>query len=294
MKVSHAVCAVVFAFSLCGCAAFQHLMCAPNCSTETRHSSSLVEFLYPNGATPPAENAIPQLRVPLRVGLSFLPESEKHDSALTAAQKDELMERIRTRFKDRKFVTEIVVIPDYYLKAAHGFAGLKGVQRLYNVDLMALVSYDQVAHSDDNQWSLGYLTIVGAYVLKGSRHDTTTLVDLAVVDPATLSLVLRAGGTDTRHGNTTLIEQEREARAASADGFATATGQMIENFDRALTAFETDVRAGKANVRIAQRNGPTSSNNGGGGAFDWAALLVRMSLIAASSKVRRSDRRGYR
>jgi hypothetical protein len=69
---------------------------------------------------------------------------------------------------------------------------------------------------------------------------------------------------------------------------------MIENFDRALTAFETDVRAGKANVRIAQRNGPTSSNNGGGGAFDWAALLVLMSLIAASSKVRRSDRQGYR
>ena len=62
-------------------------------------------------------------------------------------------------------------------------------QRLYGVDLMALVSYDQVAHEDDNNWSLGYVTIVGAYFLKGTRHDISTLVDLAVVDPATHSLV---------------------------------------------------------------------------------------------------------
>jgi rhombotail lipoprotein len=61
---------------------------------------------------------------------------------------------------------------------------------------MALVSYDQVAHEDDNNWSLGYLTIVGAYVLKGTRHDVSTLVDLAVVDPATRSLVLRGGSLD--------------------------------------------------------------------------------------------------
>lgn len=83
----------------------------------------------------------------------------------------------------------------------------------------------QVTHLDGNNLSLRYLTIVGAYVIKGSRHDTTTLVDLAVVDPVTRSLVLRAGGTDTRHGNTTLIDQERETREASAASFDTATGQ---------------------------------------------------------------------
>ena len=80
-----------------------------------------------------------------------------------------------------KFVADIVVIPDYYLQGKAGFEGLEGVQRLYGIDLMALVSYDQVAHEDDNNWSLGYVTIVGAYVLKGTRHDISTLVDLAVV-----------------------------------------------------------------------------------------------------------------
>ncbi len=105
------------------------------------------------------------------------------------------------------------------MSSARGFAGLEGVQRLYNIDLMALVSYDQVTHTDDNKLSLGYLTIVGAYVLRGSSHDTATLVDLAVVDPATRSLVLRAGGTSVSHDNSTLVDIERDSRRASAEGF---------------------------------------------------------------------------
>jgi rhombotail lipoprotein len=57
---------------------------------------------------------------------------------------------------------------------------------------MALVSYDQVTYTEDNKWPVGYLTIVGAYIVKGMINDTTTLVDLAVVDPKTRSLLLRA------------------------------------------------------------------------------------------------------
>jgi rhombotail lipoprotein len=285
----------VAGFCLSGCALFGHLRCAPGCSSETRNSSSLVEFLYPGGALPPPQNQIPQLRVPLRVGLAFLPEQRTQHASLAAANKQELLERIRARFQDRKFVSEIVVIPDYYLKDARGiagienvggFAGLQGVQRLYNIDLMALVSYDQVTHLDDNEWSLGYLTIVGAYVLKGSRHDTVTLVDLAVVDPVTRSLVLRAGGTDVRQGNATLIEQQREARSAGLESFGAATAGMIENFDAALTAFEADVRSGKANVRVARRDAG-SRPQGGGGAMDWLALAALLPLLALKLAARR-------
>ena len=150
---------------------------------------------------------------------------------MDAAHQQALLEQIRKRFISRKFVAEIVLIPDYYLRGRQGFGGLESVQRLYAIDLMALVSYDQVAHEDDNDWSLGYLTIVGAYVLKGTRHDVSTLVDLAVVDPATHSLVLRAGGFDNRHGNVRLIDEPRRLREAATDGFTAATQQMIEHFD---------------------------------------------------------------
>jgi len=177
------------------------------------------------------------------------------------------------------------------LSSARGFAGLEGVQRLYNIDLMALVSYDQVTHTDDNKLSLGYLTIVGAYVLRGSSHDTATLVDLAVVDPATRSLVLRAGGTSVSHDNSTLVDIERDSRRASAAGFTDATDQMLSHFDAALTAFQTDVRNGKANVRVVARSADRRAGTGGTGgggridAFDITALLL---LVAVARCVPRS------
>jgi len=256
--------------------------CSPfNRAQEVRNASSLVEFLY-HGYEIPEYSAIPRLRTPLRVGLAFLPNGIGQEEALPAAQKEELLEQIRKRFLDRKFIGEIVVIPDYYLKTVHGFTGLEGVQRLYGIDLMALVSYDQVRHIDNNRLSLSYLTIVGAYIVKGSNHDVTTLVDMAIVDPATRSLVLRAGGTDTRRGSSTLIERQQESRNASANSFNAATGQLIENFDAALLKFEADVRAGKANVRVTQRSS-NPSVSGGGGSFSLADALFFVLTVAAAT-----------
>ena len=269
--------AAVAALMLSGCAALDAVMFGHAQPRQTHNASSLVEFLYPNGRTPPVENQIPELRVPLRVGLAFLPTQD--GAGPTAAQREELLERIRQRFADRKFVTEIVTIPDYYLRNSRGFEGLQGVQRLYSIDIVALVSYDQVTNMDENDWSLGYLTIVGAYVLKGNHHDVATLVDLAVVDPVTQSLILRAGGTDSRNRNTTLVDQDREVRESGAASFANATTQMIDNFDLALTRFEADVRTGKANVRVAQR--ASSGARGGGGGFGPLALGVLLILFAA-------------
>jgi rhombotail lipoprotein len=259
------------------------LLCAPYCggAAVARHdSTSLVEFLYPNGAPPPRQNRVPELHVPLRVGLAFLPGRGIGTAAPDAALRQELLERVRQHFSERKFVSEIVIIPDYYLSAQRGFAGLEAVQRLYSVDVMALVSFDQVMHADVNNWSLGYLTIVGMYVLKGNRYDVSTLVDLAVVDPATRSLILRAGGVDTRDGNTTLIEERRESREAGAAAFSAASEQMIEHFDSALTDFEAQVHAGHANVRVVRKDGS------GGGAFTWPWLLALLPVAAARLRVR--------
>jgi rhombotail lipoprotein len=270
---------LIVIFGLSGCA---DLACfSGRCQRHAQNSTSLVEFLYPNGSPPPAENSQPQLHLPLRVGLAFLPSNSGAEITLDAAHKEALMQEIRKRFVSRKFIAEIVVIPDYYLRGKSGFEGLQGVQRLYGVDLMALVSYDQVTHEDDNNWSLGYVTIVGAYFLKGTRHDLSTLVDLAVVDPVTHSLVLRAGGVDSSHGTVTLIRENRELREASAQGFAAATAQMIDHFDSALTAFEGDVREGKANVKVVSNHGKPTS---GGGAIDWQFLLLLLPLALLNGR----------
>lgn len=276
MRAFRIVCAMLAAASLAGCALLGVPPCAPYCTASHHSSSSLVEFLYPDGHAPPPENSMPELHVPLRVGLAFLPGRGVPGAGPDAAQRAELLERIRSRFSDRKFVSEIVIIPDYYLSSQRGFAGLEAVQRLYSIDLMALVSYDQITHQDENEWSLGYLTIVGAYLLKGSRYDVSTLIDLAVVDPATRSLVLRAGGVDTRHGNTTLIDQQHQAREAGSIGFTAASEQMMGHFDAALSAFEAEVRAGRANVRVVHKGGA-----GGGGALTWPWIVALLGVVVA-------------
>ena len=283
MRPYRVLCAIVLAISVSGCGLLGRLACEPRCNASTRNSSSVVDFLYSGvgayGNGPPPQDVVPELHLPLRVGLAFLPPKSGL-IALDASHREQLLERIRRHFSDRRFISEIVIIPDYYLANRHGFEGLQGVQRLYGVDLMAVVSYDQAVHADNNQWSLGYLTIVGAYVLKGDRHDISTLVDLAVVDPMSRSLVLRAGGVDVRHGNSTMIDADRATREAGVQGFSAATDQMIDHFDIALTRFESDVRAGHANVRVVHKS-EGGQSPGGGGALSWTCVTLLMLLVAA-------------
>jgi rhombotail lipoprotein len=271
MRTLLLVLTVVVSVALCGCEALCGGCRAPR---EHHSSSSLVDFLYPAGALPPPQNSLPELRVPLRVGLAFLP-SQNPNAGPDAALKEQLLERVRQHFSDRKFVSDIVIIPDYYLGTQRGYPGLQALQRLYSLDVVALVSYDQVMHTQENNWSLGYITIVGAYVLKGDRYDVATLVDLAVVDPATRSLILRAGGVDTRHGNSTRVELPQESRDSSAAAFSTAADQMIAHLDAALADFEAQVRSGHANVQVVHKDG----SKGGAGAFSWGWLVALVPLL---------------
>lgn len=294
MRLSILGVTMILCAGLAGCANLGP-WCLLSCHSERHNSSSLVGFLYPHGAEPPARDQIPELRLPLRVGLAFLPQGNSGSTiGLAAAQREILLDRIRKHFSSREFVAEIVVIPDYYLTGTRGFEGLEGVQRLYNVDLMALVSYDQVTNQDVNAWSIAYWTIAGAYVVKGSRYDVATLVDLAVIDPASRSLVLRAGGTNTRHGNATMIAESSQVRASSDAGFSAATSEMIEHFDQALDKFQSDVRAGTANVRVVRTGGSASGGSrsgfsgGGVGAFEWLDLLLLLPF-ALTRVVRPAD-----
>jgi rhombotail lipoprotein len=285
--------AAAAAGTLGGCTSFNDMLCAPHCRSETRNSSSLVNFLYPDGKLPPREDAVPELHLPLRVGLAFLPSQSPGNYAdLDDPHKEQILERIRKRFTDRKFVADIVVIPDYYLKSGSGFEGLQGVQRLYGVDVMALVSYDQVTHRDDNNWSLTYLTIVGAFVIPATNHDVVTMMDLAVVDPATRSLVLRAGGTDGSHEHSTMVDAQRDARIAGAKSFDAASAQMVSNFDAALNSFETSVHEGRANVRVVTRNGASTGSSGGLGAVGLIDALFLGLLAVAAHFGKPATRRG--
>src|SRR6185312_2421143 len=101
--------------ALCALLSGCSVLCWSDCARQSHvaSSSSLVAFLYPHGA-PPAGDAIPELHVPLRVGLAFLP-TRGEVNTLDAAHQEQLLEQVRARFAGRKFISQIVIIPDYYL-----------------------------------------------------------------------------------------------------------------------------------------------------------------------------------
>jgi hypothetical protein len=77
-----------------------------------------------------------------------------------------------------------------------------------------------------------------------------------------------------------LVKESAEARESRTRSFSGATNQLVDNFDVALTKFESDVRAGKANVKVTSRSSAGGSQgSGGGGSWDPLWLLLFASAL---------------
>jgi len=258
--------------------------CFWGCGSRHTGSTPLVDFLYPKGIVP-KDDATPELKLPLTVGLSFLP-TRAGQAALDARQKEEILSSIREHFRSLSYVRDIVILSDGYLNATGGFDSLQQLARLQNLDVVALVSYDQLAKRSENNRSLAYLTIVGAFLMRGSESQTSTLLDLAVVEPKTRSLILRAAGTDYTSGSSTAVRQGATMEQQSGRGLTAATVQLNSNLERELTAFSERVRTGNAPVRVVKRE----SGSGGGAAFDVLTLLPLLGMALLVVSARRTSR----
>ncbi|MCL4781100.1 MAG: rhombotarget lipoprotein [Gammaproteobacteria bacterium] len=245
--------------------------------TRTGVSSSLVDYLYPDGQIPPDfDEQVPRLKLPLRVGIAFVPQPSQAGSEGPAeALKNEVLQKVREQFKARKYIASIEVIPDTYLRSTRGFEGMQQVARLYAVDVMALVSYDQLAATGDNKLALTYWTIVGAYVIKGTENQTQTFVDTAVFDVASRKLLFRAPGVDNRERTSTAIEAAEVSRAVRAESFAAAMASMGTNLAAELDRFEQRLKDEPEIASVEWKAG-----SGGGGGSPDPALLVLLAICA--------------
>jgi rhombotail lipoprotein len=262
--------------TLSGCA----LMFGDLHARQHQSTTPLVDFLYTDGKVP-EQDAQPELRLPIRVAVSFLPAGGGYQPA--AAEREKVLTTLRDSFRSLPYVSEIVIIPDYYLHSGKGdgLMQIEQLSRLFKFDLFALVSYDQVQNNYQNDRSLAYLTIVGAFLVRGDRNETHTLLDVAVIDPKSRALVMRAGGVSSLKGNTTAIDVERHTGAQSTRGFEEATLQLVANFKRELADFEQRVRDGTAPVKVVRQ-----ASRGGGAMDPW--LLAMLGLLALPIAIRAS------
>ena len=261
---------------LAGCTSFWQ---ATTGNTRRGVSSSLVEYLYPSGEEPPPfYESVPQLNIPLRVGLAFVPSTNQADvPVLSESTRSELLQNVRSQFLDRDYIAEIEIIPETYMRTGQGFTSLQQVSRIYNLDVMALVSYDQVVSTEDTTASFLYWTIIGAYLVEGSQNDVQTFVDTAVFDIQTRRLLFRAPGLDKYTSKSTLVGAAEELRETRTQSFSQAMNNMSENLAIELDKFEFRIKEDPTVAQVTPQEGY------GGGALSPYLILF---LSAAAGFVR--------
>ncbi|WP_075185382.1 rhombotarget lipoprotein [Teredinibacter haidensis] len=263
------------------------------CASHKVHTkSSVVDYLYPKLSDTEIMPSIPHLKLPLRVGVAFVPESsskshasnfwtgQRYAGSISEAKKSDLLEEVATYFRGLDFVDSIDVIPTAYLTPGGGFDNLSQIQTMYGIDVIALVSYDQVQFTDEGMLSFSYWTIVGAYVVSGEKNDTNTLMDTVVYDIASKKMLFRAPGTSKVTGKSTPVNLSEELRADSVTGFEQAAKSMVINLQTQLSKFRESIKNNPAKAKVSHREGYT----GGGGAVAIMDLLVLLSLSLLYSR----------
>jgi rhombotail lipoprotein len=219
------------AAGIAGCASMDQ-------AAKQRQVASMLAFLFPGAAEPPAaSDAVAVLNVPFRIGVAFVPDNADPNFRLSETDRLKLAGQVRDAFSGYPFVREIVTVPSLYLEPGGGFVNLDRIGALLQVDVIALVSYDQVQHADASGWSFLYWTGIGAYVIEGDRYDVLTALETAVFDIRSRRLLMRAAGTSNIKGSATMIgfaARSREARLAS---FERAVEQMIGNLHGEVKSF---------------------------------------------------------
>lgn len=229
--------------ALAGCASMEG-------STKQRQVASMLAYLFPGSEQPAAQpDAVAVLNVPFRVGVAFVPDDGNPQFRLAESERQRLAGQVRDAFAGLPFISQIEPVPSLYLEAGGGFANLERVASLLRLDVIALISFDQVQYAGANRWSFLYWTGVGAYVIEGDKYDVMTAVEAAVFDVKSRRMLMHAAGTATTKGEATWVGFAERSRAARTESFSQAVQQMTVNLQREVQAFRD--RAPKdPNVRL--------------------------------------------
>jgi rhombotail lipoprotein len=259
-------------------------------------ASSLYAYLYPDKNNHIETPSIPVLSLPLRVGVAFVPgndQRQRHlygyvtdDLAISESQKIGLMKQISAQFKKYPFVQSVDLIPTVYLTPGGSFANLDQIRTMYGVDVMALVSYDQVQFTGEGWWSVTYWTVAGALVVPGEKNETRTMLDAAVFDIDSRKMLFRAPGIGDVKDSATLVTLDEQLHENSQLGFNKAAADLTTNLQAAIAEFQSRVTNSVAQTKALGTNAPVEykvaykAGYAGGGALGGTetALLAGMGI----------------
>lgn len=263
---------------LAGCAMFTN-------SNEHREASSVMDYLYPKKNSSHIDTpTVPQLSLPLRVGVAFVPEHANgrpnnymswESDRFTEKQKMALMKQVSDSFKKYSYVQSIQLIPSTYLTPQGGFENLDQLRQMFGIDVIALLAYDQAQFTDEGWASFTYVTVVGAWVVPGERNDTKTMMDAVVYDIASRKLLFRAPGVSQIQASATPVNLSEELRDDSQRGFEQAATNMVVALQVELAGFKDRVKSSPEEFKVTAKPGYTGI---GAGAIDGLDLALLSAM----------------
>ncbi len=235
--------AALAALMIAGCASL-------DAGVKQRQVGSVLAYLFPgNDKVPPLPDTVAELRVPFKVGVAFVPDTADPQFRLPESERIKLADKVRDAFAGYPFIREIVSVPSVYLEPGGGFANMDRVAALLGLDVIALVSFDQVQNAGAKGSSLLYWTGVGAYMVEGDQYDILTAVETSVFDIKSRKLLMRAGGLSNLKGTATMVGFSEQAREARTRGFDDAMRDMIGKLQGEVRNFREQAPRDK-NIRL--------------------------------------------
>ena len=271
---------------IAGCAIFN--------ANNHHEASSVMAYLYPKRSNGHVDiPTIPVLSLPLRVGVAFVPEQMNRQGGnfiswenerFTEKQKIALMKQVSDSFKKYSFVQSIELIPSSYLTPQGSFENLDQLRAMFNVDVIALLAYDQAQFNDEGLASITYLTVVGAYVVHGERNDTRTMMDAVVYDIASRKLLFRAPGISQIKASASLVNLNEGLRDDSEHGFELAATNLVANLQDELAQFKDRVKSSPEEFKIETKPGYA-----GAGAVDGLDLALFSTMATGFVYLRKRN-----
>jgi rhombotail lipoprotein len=195
-----------------------------------------------------------QLPVPVRVALAFAPESNAprgvtpmsmwgneggswSTGPLPEAYKTLVLEQMAAAFRGQPVVGDIEIVPSFYLAGATATELVASVRSTFDVDVVALVSYDLQHFHRENGWALFYLALLPVVFVPGSEVDSQLLLDTAVYWAENGALLFRAAGTSHGHDSFAMAYRDEHVQAVTEGCFAQAREELVPRLQQELAEF---------------------------------------------------------
>jgi rhombotail lipoprotein len=128
---------------------------------------------------------------------------------------------------------------------------------LYGLDVIILLSYDQVQFTDEGMLTLSYWTIIGAYMVSGEKIETKTVMEAAVYDIANRRLLFRASGEGRIKGSSTPVNLSEQLREESAKGFQMVATRLAANLASEAEVFKKQMAMDIGEYKTERKAGYT-------------------------------------